>query len=650
VAVSGNAPPIMLVDSGAPPITLFNDDGSVWAGGAVVAGPGGAALLANETDGFAIDATHEVDARRVAKKVAGVVTEFSPDTSGLVNSTTSPKMVYDVNGTLVWSPHNFVLQSENVSVSPWTYTSATAPTATRIQAVAGNSTHLVNAPTATQTAGSLWTWSGILSAGTASKVGIKENSSSGGEATFDLSAGTVMYVGAAAVGATITSQGGGQYLCTLTLNVFAAAARFTVYILPPGYTTGTAVVLWNAAGTETINIFRQQTNRGHVPTAYLPVTTAARIGIPVQYAPLTHTPMGLLSEPAATNSILWSADLTRTPTWAFDSLQGDVAYATAGAASPDGRTEGVLVRTIARDMGGATPGKFQAYIYQNTAGSITGTMSVFAKAYPANPGQLVLMDPATAAVVFDLTSGQMFPLAEYVGTPGNGLPSYYNMQALPGGWWRCSAAMVGATDANFYFGKNNSIFLTTATDDGLGFYLYGPQLEATNTVATSFIPTFGAALTRATDSISIPVASTSWNAAFPNSVVVNGMSTTLTSPSYFGANDGTDNNRITVDTSSNTKTIRLGVISGAATYVDLPVAPGPPVAGVYYKAAMAIAANDCAISVGGAAVVTDTSLTLPAGTASLTVGNGRTAGGKNTYIRTLMTTPRRMTNTELQQA
>jgi hypothetical protein len=34
VAVSGNAPPIQIVASGAPPITLLNDDGSIWAGGA----------------------------------------------------------------------------------------------------------------------------------------------------------------------------------------------------------------------------------------------------------------------------------------------------------------------------------------------------------------------------------------------------------------------------------------------------------------------------------------------------------------------------------------------------------------------------------------------------------------------------------------
>jgi len=70
VVTTGPAPPITIVASGAPPITLLNEDGSIWAGGAGGAAVGGAALLVDETAGFAADFTYPVDEKRVAVKTA----------------------------------------------------------------------------------------------------------------------------------------------------------------------------------------------------------------------------------------------------------------------------------------------------------------------------------------------------------------------------------------------------------------------------------------------------------------------------------------------------------------------------------------------------------------------------------------------------
>jgi hypothetical protein len=75
-----------------------------------VAAVGGAALLANETDGFATDFTHPVDAERVALKASSALTSYPLD-GFYQNAGTSPKMVYDVAGTLGWSPHNMFLNS-----------------------------------------------------------------------------------------------------------------------------------------------------------------------------------------------------------------------------------------------------------------------------------------------------------------------------------------------------------------------------------------------------------------------------------------------------------------------------------------------------------------------------------------------------------
>jgi hypothetical protein len=71
---------------------------------------GGAALLVGETDGLGIDFTYATDAGRVAVKTAGVVVSQGLDTF-FTNAGTSPKMVFDVTGALVWSPHNMFLNS-----------------------------------------------------------------------------------------------------------------------------------------------------------------------------------------------------------------------------------------------------------------------------------------------------------------------------------------------------------------------------------------------------------------------------------------------------------------------------------------------------------------------------------------------------------
>jgi hypothetical protein len=76
-----------------------------------VVGIGGAGLLAQETDGFATDFTWPVNAERVAVKTAGSVVKST--VNGFYSNTgASPKMVYDIAGNRVWSPHNMLAQSE----------------------------------------------------------------------------------------------------------------------------------------------------------------------------------------------------------------------------------------------------------------------------------------------------------------------------------------------------------------------------------------------------------------------------------------------------------------------------------------------------------------------------------------------------------
>jgi hypothetical protein len=115
VVTTGPAPPIQIVASGAPPITLFNADGSIWSAYTPV---GGDALLVGETDGFATDFLHPVDAERVALKTSGSTLAYAVD-AFYANAGTSPKMVYDAAGTLGWSPHNLLLRSSEFDNAAW---------------------------------------------------------------------------------------------------------------------------------------------------------------------------------------------------------------------------------------------------------------------------------------------------------------------------------------------------------------------------------------------------------------------------------------------------------------------------------------------------------------------------------------------------
>ena len=67
------------------------------SGNSVATAAGGAILLVDETNGFATDFLHPVDAERVAVKTAGSVVAYAIN-DFYQNAGTRPKMVYDVRG------------------------------------------------------------------------------------------------------------------------------------------------------------------------------------------------------------------------------------------------------------------------------------------------------------------------------------------------------------------------------------------------------------------------------------------------------------------------------------------------------------------------------------------------------------------------
>lgn len=163
--------------------------------------------------------------------------------------------------------------------------------------------------------------------------------------------------------------------------------------------------------------------------------------------------------------------------------------------------------------------------------------------------------------------------------------------------------------------RTNTINSGTAVN--VTFRISAPQLE-TGPLATSFIPTTTVAVTRNADQVKItgtPLTagigagtSFTWFAEYEANVSV--------STSYLGGviNNGAPSfNNSIYSVLGVTRNVSAGIVSGGVgTFVNAAAtANAPP---TLNRLAMRVAANDAAISHNGAAVITDTSITLPAAT------------------------------------
>jgi hypothetical protein len=281
-----------------------------------VSGPvGGAALLANETDGFATDFTYTTDAQRVAVKTAGVTVASALNTFYL-NTGTSPKQVFDVAGALGWSPHNMCIQSQAFDqTTPWNPTTTvtvtanvtTAPdgtlTADKIVEVANTSSHQLIHANAGWITGMTYTLSVYAKAAERNWLSMVPLNGFTLADWFDLTNGVV---GTSANGGVITSVGSGWYRCSITFVKDATVGGPTFLVRTANGQVGT----YAGNASSGLYLWGAQLNRGSTPLIYLPTTTLARAGLAVDYDVVTHVATGLLYELAATNMLLNSAALS----------------------------------------------------------------------------------------------------------------------------------------------------------------------------------------------------------------------------------------------------------------------------------------------------------------------------------------------------
>lgn len=378
------------------------------------------------------------------------------------------------------------------------------------------------------------------------------------------------------------------------------------YILSGSHSASLTGFLSAAGGTFT---------RGSVGTFYdsAGVLQTASSDVPrFDYDPVSHVAKGILIETTRTNYLLYSGLLSNA-NWA-------ALYSSklTGQTAPDGSTGAIK---LIEDT--STNAHHVKQIYTVADNTIV-TISAFAKA--GERTYFVLQGKKNDGVsypnaVFNLTAGTVSASTGLV-TDG--------MSILPAGngWYRCAITYnsgVGGGAGIVFMTTHNGVSGTYTGDGVSGAYLWGGQLEI-SAPATSYIPTTTAAVTRASDVLSVPVGA--WYNASVGTLFADYTLPRLGASGYPGVvmvGDGSYNNGIVLyiaDVSDDSK--RGQIKSGGSISFDQNAGTIISV-NAQARAAFAYAANNSNIANNGTVATTDSSVIIPSGLTVLSLGGSNNA-------------------------
>ena len=284
------------------------------------------------------------------------------------------------------------------------------------------------------------------------------------------------------------------------------------------------------------------------------------------------------------------------------------------------------------------------------ANSTTYTMSCFYKNIALTAGQTFRMrfnnansapNNFVATAVIDLAAGT----ATYSigGTSGTGFSGTATgrVDNYGNGWYRISmtftAGTAGATATGiFEVGNNTSGALRS-------FYAWGAQLEV-GSIATSYIPTTTAPITRGADLVSKTGVSSLIGQTEGTIYAELDMRNFVSNTMACFVSDGTGLNSISVQIFAPPNSIRVGINRLGVGQIDF-IVPMP--SGVN-KVAVGYAQNNVALYLNGTSVGTSAVCLIPA-TSRVDLGNRIGTGNYlNDRIRSLAIYPTRLTNAQLQ--
>lgn len=355
--------------------------------------------------------------------------------------------------------------------------------------------------------------------------------------------------------------------------------------------------------------------------------------------------LGLLIEEQRTNELAYSEQFdnaawvqTNTPTITANSTAAPDGATTADTVADTSTTAWQLIHQVAASFTGGGTYAGSCFVKKDATGRAT-RFPVFRVAYQGGTANNYDIKLDTSTGEFSLVAG-----GTGAGAATGGVEDW-------GDYWRVWVAGPdnGAnTSAQFEIypaGGADAAWTTANTANG-SVIVWGAQLEA-GALPTSYIPTTTAAVTRAADICSVATANFNFNAS-AGSLVAHAIS-----PGASGAqtvwhlDDGTANERLRLfRDSANNPT--FAVVDGGTGQASIDA--GAWANATEQKSAAAWAANDFAISVDGAAVVTDAAGTLPAVT-TLRVGMNHTPAERlNGHIPRLVYYPSRLSNADLVSA
>jgi hypothetical protein len=474
-------------------------------------------------------------------------------------------------------------------------------------------------------------------------------------ANFNITAGAgaVGTVGSS-VTASIVDAGNGWYRCIIVTASATASAQ--AFILLVSSATAARFESWTTAGTESIYLWGAQLEQRSAVTAYTPTTTQTITNyIPVletaasgvarfDHNPTTFESLGLLIEEQRTNLLTYSEQFDNAA-W----TKGGSSITANTVVAPDGVLTGdKLVEDTATSTHNVTSSTTSA------SATTAYTASFFAKAGERNLVAVWLRGAAAGDRVqaqFNLTSGTISIAASVIGAFT--LPNA-SITAVGNGWYRCTVTGTtgaGETSVRIVIFNNTpaASFSTSYTGDGTsGIYLWGAQAE-NGAFATSYIPTVASQVTRSADlAVMTGTNFSDWyNASegtlYAESRCPNGIATNINR--IASLNDGTNSNRMEIDTGSATATAARIQVNG--------VNQGSPTAGSFTdfqlrKSALGIQLNNFTLA-ANTATNSDTSA-LVAVVDRLMIGQSPAAASNflNGTLAKIAYYPRRLANSELQ--
>ena len=399
---------------------------------------------------------------------------FTAGSPKLTYSTTSNSTMVNSSGNLVWAPHNLVTYSEDFS--QWTASSGTTVTAGATSPTGQTDAYQItlagnNDNVQLTTAG--------LSTSTAVQYSVYLRVSSG---TQSVNLGNI---------------DAGQYQ---SVTVTTEWQRFVI-TQTPSATTRFPRILNGTNDSFTVEAFGAHLFRsnlggmGQVPGAatgfeyYVPTNGAAkylpRVGHHV-YSGSAWVNEGLLIESEERTNLITDS----IPDSNWSPIRATISENVSGTVAPDGS------QTASKGVESSASGTHRVDFVATLTDTNTYTYSIFAKAAERS---MIAMEIGNSSVTgnfarFDLSSGSV---AAESGTVTSSIENFGN------GWYRCRVTAAAGTTDRILIGIFDGASQSYAGDGSSGVFLWGAQLEE-NPTASSHIPTSGATVTRAAQTLAVP--------------------------------------------------------------------------------------------------------------------------------------------------